>query len=361
MNIRTMLLGGILAGLCATTSAETPQLPAFPALPAASALQADSAGEIFFDTRTPYDFDILLSGYDKLPQHRAMGTLVLPAGASSTRPVPAVVLVHGSGGIMPGREARYAALLADNGFAAIYIDYYRPRGITSDTPYQAKTTGVTEFDAVSDAYAALRALNAHPAIDGKRVAVMGFSYGGMATRIAMDARVRAAIAPELPPFAAHVDYYGPCFQDFRLQQTTGAPLLSLRGAEDASNDLVACAQRETELRAAGSAVSSFIFARAGHSWEVNAPRKLGNYPYLAGCLIEYDDAGMGSVDGTPLVPASAPADRDERFRLRLAQGDALGPCVKIGYISGRDDDTRVQSDYHMLHFLRETLLPATAK
>ncbi|MAG32776.1 MAG: hypothetical protein CL908_17995 [Deltaproteobacteria bacterium] len=38
--------------------------------------------------------------------------------------------------------------------------------------------------------------------------------------------------------------------------TNGAPLRTLRGTEDASNDLLACAEREAELRALGGPISS---------------------------------------------------------------------------------------------------------
>lgn len=330
-------------------------LPAFPALPAPAPISESTAGDITFPTRTPYDFDILLSRYASLPVHQGMGRIHLPAGASSAKPVPAVVLVHGSGGLTPGRESQYAALLAANGYAALVIDYYRPRGIVESTPYISKTVGVTEFDAVSDAYAALRVLDAHPAVDARRVAIMGFSYGGMASRIALDARVKAAVAPELAPFAAHIDYYGPCFQDFHVPTTTGAPLLSLRGGEDASNDLIACAARETQLRQAGSEVSSVIYARAGHAWEAMVPRAPGKHAYLAGCTMDYDAAGMPSVGGKPIIPASADTARESRARLRLNSGGALGACIKVGYIIGRDDDTHAQSDYQMLQFLRRTL------
>jgi dienelactone hydrolase len=333
-----------------------PALPAFPSLPAPTPLTEATAGDIVFETLTPYDLDILIGRAASLPRHGGMGRLFLPAGASAQRPTPAVVVVHGSGGIAPGREMEYGALLAADGYAALVIDYYRPRGITEATPYAAKVLGVTEFDATADAYAALRALNKHPAIDPKRIAVVGFSYGGMATRIAMDARVRAALAPDLPPFAAHVDFYGPCFQDFRLERTTGAPLLTLRGAEDASNDLVACAVRERELRRAGSEVSSVIYARAGHAWQNLAPRAVNSSSYLAGCTLEYDAAGFPSVHGRPLIPADAPPDRTRRFLLRMGSGDIIGPaCVKLGYIVGRDDATRVQSDLQVLRFLRQTL------
>jgi hypothetical protein len=66
-------------------------------------------------------------------------------------------------------------MLADNGIAALLVDNFKPRGISEDMPYALKIMGTSEFDAVADAYAALKALNKHPAIDGWRIGVMGFS------------------------------------------------------------------------------------------------------------------------------------------------------------------------------------------
>ncbi len=66
--------------------------------------------------------------------------------------------------------------------------------------------------------------------------------------MALDARLHELLAADAPPFAAHVDLYGPCFQDFRIARTTGAPLLTLRGARDASNELVQRSIGEERLR-----------------------------------------------------------------------------------------------------------------
>jgi dienelactone hydrolase len=172
----------------------------------------------------------------------------------------------------------------------------------------------------------------------------------------MDSRVKQALAPDRAPFAAHVDYYGPCHQDFHIQRTTGAPRLSLRGGEDASNDLVACTQREAELRQAGSAVGTVIYASAGHAWESRTPRALRTeLPYLAGCTITYDAAGVPSVDGKALVPESADPRREYRAQLRASSGAAMQSCVHTGYIVGRDDAVKAQSDTQVLAFLRRTL------
>jgi len=132
-------------------------LPAFPNYPAAKTmLSADDNGVIYYPIKSPYDFSRVLSGYDDLETHTGKATLVMPKGASADKPVPAMVILHGSGGIKEGREMEYAALFAKNGIAGLVVDYYEPRGVTPDTVYQMKTMIATEVDVMSDAYSALK-------------------------------------------------------------------------------------------------------------------------------------------------------------------------------------------------------------
>jgi len=344
----------LLIGLCTLPARATDTLPPLIPLPApvpATVLRVDTQGEIRFDSRTPFDFDLILNHYEQVPRYSGLGHLFLPEKASTQQPVPAMVVLPGSGGIMPGREMAYGELLRDNGYAALVVDYYLPRGLGTEVPYQLKTISVTEFDVLADAYAALRALGAHPAIDAARIGVMGFSYGGMATRLAMDARMHKIMAADLKPFALHVDYYGPCFQQFNTARTTGAPLLSLRGAEDASNEMVECARREHELRVAGSEVGALIFATAGHSWENLVPRARNNYPYVAGCEVMYDAAGLPSLAGKQMITPDAPRERESRFRLRMSSSAFFEGCLFYGYIVGRDEPVKQESDRQLLLFL----------
>lgn len=351
-------LGLTVSLLSASASAQPPTfamppLPAIAPLVAATVLTERRSGEIRFDSRSPYDLDVLLAHLEQAPATSALGHLRLPAGASADKPVPAVVILPGSGGIAPGREIDTAEWLAANGIAALVVDYYLPRGMPPETPYGIKTLGTSEFDVVTDAYAALRALGKHPAIDGRRIGVMGFSWGGMASRLSMDARFRERLAADLPPFAAHVDLYGPCYQDLHTARTTGAPLLSQRGGEDASNDLVACATEESRLRQAGSAVSSVIYGTAGHAWENSAPRKLHPNPYLHGCIVDYDASGLSSVKGQMLIPAGTPINRETRFKLRASNSGLYGGCLKTGYIVGHDEVVKRAAEQQTLRFLRE--------
>lgn len=354
LSIKIVMLACLVWGAALNAAQQQlPPLPDFPEFPAPlKEIPANISGEVYFESHTPYDFDVLLHDFKSARKTTALGTLFLPKQASADKPVPAMVLLHGSGGIAPGREMEYGQLLADKGYAALIVDYYLPRGVTEKSHYMTKVLSVTEFDVVTDAYAALRFLNQHPAIDGQRVGVMGFSYGGMATRLTMDERIRQVLASDLPSFALHVDYYGPCHQDFAIVKTSGGSLLSLRGAADASNDLSECAIEEAKLRKAGSEVSSVIYSTAGHAWEVNRPRALSeSSPYVTGCKLVYNEQGKAAVNGKQLSDVPLQTSREKRYLLRAASGEVMQACVQYGYIIGRDEAVKQRSDRELLEFM----------
>ncbi len=329
-------------------------LPDFPDYPQPKGkLSENDQGEIYFQTFSPFDLQPILANKLTTPT-TGLGYLTFPEDVQS--PVPAMIILPGSGGIQPGREHEYAQFLNALGIAGFVIEYYAPRGLNDEVNYLIRTASVTEFDLITDAHAALKLLSTHPRINAARIGLVGFSYGGMASRLAMDCRIRAALAPEHPGFKLHIDIYGPCFQVLGTQATNGAPLLTLRGSEDVSNDLVACRAREDELREIGVPVVAKVYEGAGHAWENDVPRAFREEaPYLEGCEWHYDDAGVPWVDGAPLSEYGIEATRAERIAARFTSGARLRDCVKYGYLIGRDEAVREQAFQDAKAFLREHL------
>jgi dienelactone hydrolase len=115
------------------------------------------------------------------------GTLALPAGDG---PFPAVVLVHGSGpndrdeavgGQKPFRDL--AGGLASRGIAVLRYEkrtrQYGAKVAASKDPFTVKE------EVIDDALAAVQLLRKNPALDGKRVVVLGHSLGaGLAPQVA---------------------------------------------------------------------------------------------------------------------------------------------------------------------------------
>lgn len=337
--------------------AEAPKalpLPPFPDYPVPkTSLSADDEGVIYYPIKSPYDFSRVLNGYDALESHAGLGTLTLPEGASADNPVPAMVIMHGSGGIKEGREYRYAALFAENGIASLVIDYYAPRGVTEDTPYVMKTMAATEVDVMSDAYSALKILGTHPAIDASRIGVTGYSYGGMGTRYVLDNRLKNIMAPDVPPFALHMDIYGPCHQTLGHLGTTGAPYLAIHGNKDNSVDPELCQEVYRGIEAGGSEVESLVIPGAGHAWENADPISEFGGSYVRGCKFSFDENGTFLVDGNSGRFQPTPEmTRPQRAMVRAGLGELAGSCVGQGYIVGNNPEADNISKAKQLEFMK---------
>ncbi|WP_432470237.1 dienelactone hydrolase family protein [Amphritea sp. HPY] len=334
------------------------ELPAFPELPEPqTTLSAGQSGDIYFATRSPYDFSELLHNFDNTLQNTGKGHLTLPKGASADQPVPAMIILHGSGGIDKDREPVYARMFAEQGIAAFVLDYYSVRGVTPDISYLMKTLSASETDIIVDAYSALKVLGSHPAIDASRIGVTGYSYGGMATRYTLDSRLKQIIAPDVPAFAAHIDVYGPCHQTLGFNGTTGAPYLAIYGDQDNSVNVAQCQPVHKAIEQSGSPLEQFMISGAGHAWESRRPRDEYDYPYISGCDFTFDaDRGAFHVNGKATPPAPAGADRDERAYARAAIGIYAPECIQRGYIIGKDKSADSQAKQKMQQFLQRYLL-----
>jgi dienelactone hydrolase len=167
----------------------------------------------------------------------------------------------------------------------------------------------------------------------------------------MDDRIRAVLAPQSPGFALHADFYGPCFQKLGTTRTTGAPLLTLRGTADNSNDLKACAEREQELEALGVAVERHIFEGAGHAWENTTPQQLNDKPYIVDCVIDYDESGFAWINGKRVSEVETDTPRFQRIAARYIGNDLLMDCAKEGYLMGRNEKARKEGYVALIGFL----------
>lgn len=317
-------------------------------------LGAGDIGEIYYSSSSPYDLEVILGDMSLARPTTGLGYLSYPEGASGESPVPAIIIVPGSGGISPGREHDYARFFNQLGFAAFVIEYYAPRGFDQASNYILRTSSVTEFDLITDAYAALRLLGSSELIDPQRIGLIGFSYGGMASRLAMDSRIRQSLAPDVPPFSLHIDVYGPCFQNLQSSRVSGAPILTLRGTEDASNELEACSRRENELRGLGTRVTAHIYDGVGHAWENTTPRHLSeDSPYLAGCEVYYDNKGKAHLNGNPLTDYDIDASHANKVLARFSSGPRFKDCVGYGYVVGRDEAARERGYRDIRAFIEE--------
>ncbi len=118
--------------------------------------------------------------------------------------VPAMVVVHGSGGVTDSREGEWARRLKEIGVAALVIDSFGPRGISETATDQSKLSFSVN---VADALNALKALASDPRIDKNRIGIIGFSKGGSVALVTALEVVRKSIITDSLMFAIHVSLY----------------------------------------------------------------------------------------------------------------------------------------------------------
>jgi dienelactone hydrolase len=298
---------------------------------------------VTFESHSPFTLTHVGNGAADDPPHAAHGTLFLPPGASADAPVPAVVMLHGASGVQGARELTYGRQLAAMGVAALAIDVFSSRRDLG-RGFVERILNITESMFLADAYSALRRLAARPEIDGERVVLVGFSYGGMAAIYAAYSQVAELFAPGGERFAAHVAFYGPCVARFEDSTTTGAPILMLWGSEDAIMNPERCAETAADLERGGSPVETIVYQGAAHQWDAHrgpwqAPRN------LAGCDFRVETDGQVRDRFTRLA-MSGPFTR----RIILAMctdGD--------GYLISRDDAVRALSNRDLGRFLARVL------
>jgi carboxymethylenebutenolidase len=251
----------------------------------------------------------------------AQETVVVPSGKLRLKaflwkpagpgPFPAILFCHGSGGADAGHTAglpiteaaeKLAPLFLKHGYAFMYL-FRRGQGLSADQgPFmqnilqreeaakgkearQHSQFVLASTDHLDDVMAGLSFLEAAPAIDAKRVAIAGHSFGGQLTLLAAerDNTLRAAVA-----FAAAANSWERS-SELRKRLLTAvnratAPIMLIHAANDYST-------------AQG-------YALAGELERLHKPHLLKVYPPV----------GRTSEDGHNFVYLATPRWEDDVFK-----------------------------------------------
>jgi dienelactone hydrolase len=190
------------------------------------------------------------------------GELELPEGA--TGPVPAVLLMHGAGGVQD-YHALWARELRAVGAATFIVDSFSGRGVGRIAD-QLEAVGLPSR--VIDAYRALAVLAAHPKIDRERIVYLGFSHGATAALPASQRRFLSAFGPSDASFAGWLLFYAFC--NTRLigdDAVTARPIRLFHGIADDYTPISTCRQYVERVRAAGADVVLHEYAHALHGFD----------------------------------------------------------------------------------------------
>jgi len=198
------------------------------------------------------------------------GELRIPAVSGAK--LPAVVVIHGSGGLQDGVGTRYVEALNQAGIATLELDLF-PRDGRPATP---------RFN-FPHTYGSLIYLAKHPRIDPARIGVMGFSWGGVLSLISASEEFVRAYTGGAYRFAAHLPVYPVCWPQSAIlqgknrvvnasiyQAMTGSPVHILAGAiDDFDDDPDACPKFIQALPASvRSYVTVTVYPDVGHGFDL---------------------------------------------------------------------------------------------
>ncbi len=269
-----------------------------------------------------------------------------PAAAG---PVPALVIHHGSGGVSDSREGRFARGIVAMGVAAVVVDSFRPRSVSSVVQDQSAVTG-QDFNL--DALIALKALGANGRINRARIGITGFSKGGTSSLMASHERlVVAAGVPAGLRYALHVPFYPACAVQYYRPMTTGAPIYMLLGGADTYVGFEPCQTYGEALRAASARVEVTVFPNAMHGFDGGRAYFDPKGENYAKCVFQ-QQADRSWVERASGVMTIGTDGRP----IQGALAKAFAVCRTLGVSGGPNDAAARQSMEDLKGYVRRHLL-----
>ena len=280
------------------------------------------------------DSDFLSGKKDGVPVTVA-GALQLPK--IGTDKLPAVILLHGSGGVggSGGMIDEWSRELNEIGVATFAVDSFAGRGIVETVTDQ---TRLGRLNMIIDAYRGLDLLSRHRQIDATRIAVMGFSRGAQSSIYSSLIRFQKMHGPAGQEFAAHIGLYTPCGTTYRGDDAVAKPIRLLHGTADDYVPIGPCRAFVERLSKSGKDIRLIEYPDAHHVFDAPAfrePRKLAAAPTTRGCLMVEGD------NGTVL---------NQETKQPFSYGDA---CVEKGPTVAYQEAASTQARAYVRGFLKE--------
>ena len=212
------------------------------------------------------------------------GTLLLPPHAKPAGGFPAIIALHGCGGMYSKQEgherdvAERMLLRVDpwlrDGYAVLFPDSFGARGVSEVCTIRHGDRTVTSVRRRLDALGALAYLASRADIARDRIAIVGWSHGGSATLQAINLRDRAVAGffdrQGAPPFfRAAVAFYPGCASPLKAAERyrPGTPTRIHIGELDDWTPAETCVALGNAMQAAGADLLVTTYANGYHAFD----------------------------------------------------------------------------------------------
>jgi dienelactone hydrolase len=205
--------------------------------------------------------------------------------------LPAVVLIHGSGGVGLDVDG-WLQELNKIGIATFILDCFTGRGIVETVTDQERLGRLTM---INDVYRVLELLAKHPRIDASRIGSMGFSRGGMVALYASLKRFKRMHAPSNVELSAYLALYPLCSITFiDDDEVSDRPIRLFHGLSDDYVPIGPCQVYVKRLQKAGKDVQLTEYPDAYHNFDnpaIKTPMRLRQAQTLRNCSMEENPVG----------------------------------------------------------------------
>lgn len=168
---------------------------------------------------------------------------------------PAVIALHGSGGIQNGWAESPATMLASRGFAVYVLHYFERTGTHWADPATIRQNFEPWMKTISDA---VTFAGQQPGVNKSRIGLLGFSLG---------AYLALSVAAVDPRVKAVVDYFGGMPEELASRVAASyPPVLILHGGADSIVPVSEAQKLKKVFDEVGTRYDMKIYPEAGHGF-----------------------------------------------------------------------------------------------
>lgn len=279
-----------------------------------------------FDSVTLTAQQVLIADEKGIPATLA-GELRLPR--PGTDKLPLVILNHGIGGLFSSYD-EWARQLNGWGYAVFMTDHLSGRAIVPMTPEDSQLTALARM---VDVYRAFALLSKHPRVDPERIAVMGFSLGGLTTLAAAQERFRKFYGPPGPQLAAYIAVSPVCWARYRDDvKVASRPIRIFHGTADDWNPVEPCRALVADLKKAGADITLTEFTGVAHGYDMPGAKDGVKLPIftLRNCALVEGEGGqlLNKSTGAPFTPFDSCIEKGVTVRYDATATAATRDAVK---------------------------------